>query len=335
MTKSDQKLDQKPDQMRADDPVQPTDRAADHNSAADAKGHARRLATTFCFNLIIFIAEVVGAVITHSLALGVDCAHMLTDLAVLAASLTTAILMSRKPTQRRTWGWDRLEILTSAVSAAVLLLVGAFAIIEAVRRLFFEPDPVEDMPLLALFGAIGLLANIASLFVLRAQRGDNLNMKAAFLEVCNDALGSVAVLLGCLVMWLTGWGGADAVAGAVIAVLIFPRALKILSHAVRVLLIEVPEGIDPQEVRRHLSSVPGVVAVHDLHIGTIRTGLVTLSAHVTIARGIGQDEQEEILRRLQTCVRDHFPIRIEHTTFQLEPKGFTSIEEREGEQLHK
>lgn len=306
----------------------------DRNSRNTARGHARRLALTFSFNLIIFATEVTGAVLTRSLALTVDCAHMLTDLAVLAASLTTALLMAKKPTQRRTWGWDRLEILTGGVSAAILMLVGIYALIEAVRRLFFVPDTLSDLPLLALFGAIGLVANIASLFVLRSERGDNLNMKAAFLEVCNDALGSVAVLLGCLVILVTGWTGADAVAGALIALLIFPRATKILVKSVRVLLIEVPESIDPRVVRRHLSSVPGVTAVHDLHIGTIRTGLVTLSAHVSIKAGLTERDQEHILRSLQTCVRDHFPISIEHCTFQLEPKGFESIEKSEGEQIH-
>lgn len=307
---------------------QPTD------AAAESRAHARQLGLSFGLNFVVFIAEVIGAIITGSLALAVDCAHMLTDLAVLATSIVTAILMSKKPTRRRSWGWDRLEIITGGASAAVLMCVGIYALIEAIRRLFFVPDSIQDVGLLAGFGVLGLVANLLSLVTLRRSRKDNLNMKAAFLEVCNDALGSVAVLIGAVVILLTGWSGADAVAGALIAILIFPRAGKILVSSVRVLLGEVPTDIDPTEVRRHLSSVDGVVSVHDLHITTIRTGLVAITAHVTVRPGLTQDQQERVLQSMQECVRDHFPVSIEHSTFQLEPEGFRAIERREGEDIH-
>lgn len=299
-----------------------------------SRDHVRRLSWSLAFDLIVFIAEVVGAIMTRSLALVVDCAHMLTDLAVMTASIITAVLMARKPTRRRTWGWDRLEVLTGGASAAVLMAVGVYALIEAVRRLFFVPDTVSDVPLLAGFGVLGLAANVLSLIMLTARRKDNLNMRAAFLEVCNDALGSVAVLIGAVVILVTGWTGADAVAGALIAILIFPRAGKILVSSVKVLLIEVPSAIDPAEVRRHLEGVPGVVSVHDLHIGTVRTGLVTMTAHVTVRRGLSQDDQQHVLEAMQECVRTHFPISIEHSTFQLEPEGYQRIEKREGEDIH-
>lgn len=301
---------------------------------SENKDHARRLALSFSFNLVVFVAEIVGAVLTRSLALVVDCAHMLTDLLVLLAAIVTAVLMSRKPTRRRPWGWDRLEIITGGASAAILMCVGVYALIEAIRRLFFVPDTIQDVPLLAGFGVLGLVANLLSLVTLVSRRKDNLNMKAAFLEVCNDALGSVAVLIGSVVILLTGWTGADAVAGAIIAVLIFPRAGKILASSIRVLLIEVPEEIDPEEVRRHLEGVDGVVSVHDLHIAAVRTGVVSITAHVTVRRGLTQDGQQRVLEAMQECVRHHFPVSIEHSTFQLEPEGYTRIERSEGEDIH-
>nr|WP_236632747.1 cation diffusion facilitator family transporter [Bifidobacterium xylocopae] len=286
---------------------------------------------TLSLSATVFLVEVAGAVLTDSLALLVDAAHMLTDIAMLAAATVTAVLMRRKPTARRTWGWARLEVVTAAGGSLALFVVGVYAVIEAGIRLFGTGGgKVQSPRFLLFFGCVGVLANLSSLLVLFTRRADNLNMKAAFLEVVNDALGSFAVVISALVLLMTGWGAFDAIAGGIIAVMMIPRSLKLLVGSVRVLLEETPAGLDLDRVREHLSGVPGVVAVHDLHASTISTGLPQLSAHITVGAGTTMEEACDLLVRMQDCLREHFPVRIEHTTFQIEPEGY---KEDTGERL--
>ena len=284
--------------------------------------HRRQLLTTLALTGSVFVAEVVGALVTRSLALLVDAGHMMTDMAVLIASTVTAVLMERRPTNRRTWGWSRLEVITAAGGALVLLAVGVYAIVEAVLRLWSPGrDQVHQQGLLLFFGILGLAANVGSILVLASGHKDNLNMRAAFLEVVNDALGSVAVLVSAVVMMLTGWAGFDAVAGALIALLMIPRAIKLLASSVSVLLEETPADLDMAKVRKHLEGVPGVLEVHDLHANSVSTGLPQLTAHVVVRQGTTAVESERILTSMQRCLRDHFPVSVEHTTFQIEPQG--------------
>ena len=284
--------------------------------------HRRQLLTTLALTGSVFVAEVVGALVTRSLALLVDAGHMMTDMAVLIASTVTAVLMERRPTNRRTWGWSRLEVITAAGGALVLLAVGIYAIVEAVLRLWSPGrDQVHQQGLLLFFGLLGLAANVGSILVLASGHKDNLNMRAAFLEVVNDALGSVAVLVSAVVMMITGWAGFDAVAGAVIALLMIPRAIKLLASSVSVLLEETPADLDMAKVRKHLEGVPGVLEVHDLHANSVSTGLPQLTAHVIVRQGTTAVESERILTSMQRCLRDHFPVSVEHTTFQIEPQG--------------
>lgn len=301
----------------------------DHGEVAGGAGggsgvdHQRRLMMTLGLTGVVFVAEVAGAALTQSLALLVDAGHMLTDVSVLVASAVTAVLMRREPTAERTWGWARLEVITAAGGAVVLLIVGVYALVEAGMRLVGHgAGGVRDVGLLLCFGVLGLAANVGSIGILASQHNDNMNMRAAFLEVLNDALGSIAVVISALVMMSTGWGGFDAVAGGVIALLMIPRAVRLLHNAVRVLLEETPEGLDLDAVRAHLERVDHVVAVHDLHASTVSTGLPRLTAHVVVERGMTMDQAVEVLRALQECLKDHFPVAIEHTTFQLEPEGY-------------
>ena len=278
--------------------------------------------TTLALTGSVFVAEVVGALVTRSLALLVDAGHMMTDMAVLIASTVTAVLMERRPTNRRTWGWSRLEVITAAGGALVLLAVGIYAIVEAVLRLLSPGrDQVQQRGLLLFFGILGLAANVGSILVLASGHKDNLNMRAAFLEVVNDALGSVAVLISAVVMMVTGWAGFDAVAGGVIALLMIPRAIKLLASSVSVLLEETPADLDMAKVRKHLEGVPGVLEVHDLHANSVSTGLPQLTAHVIVRQGTSPVENERILTSMQRCLRDHFPVSVEHTTFQIEQQG--------------
>ena len=292
--------------------------------------HQKRLMMSLGLTSTVFIAEVVSAIITGSLALLVDAGHMLTDMSVLIASTVTAILMQRKPSNKRTWGWARLEALTAAVGALILLIVGIYALVEAGMRLFGgAADEINDVRLLLFMGILGLAANVGSIFILASQSEDNMNMKAAFLEVMNDALGSVAVIVSAIVLICTGWAGFDAVAGGIIALMMIPRAIKLLHNAVRVLLEETPNGLDLDEVRAHLEQVPHVIAVHDLHASTVSTGMPILMAHVVVERDLTMKEAAEILAQLQDCLREHFPVSVPHTTFQLEPEGYSSASKSE------
>lgn len=286
----------------------------DHGSATNNRN---RLAVALAITCTVLVAEVIGAVWTGSLALLVDAAHMLTDSLGLVVALVAATLMGRPASPRRTWGWQRAEVIAAATQAAVLLVVGAYAVVEAITRLMNPPEVAVHG--LAVFGTIGLVANALSMLVLAGGRGHNLNLRAAFLEVTNDALGSVAVLIAALVISLTGWQRADAVAGLAVAALIVPRAVVLLRESGAILLEATPAGLDLDQVRAHVLSQPHVLDVHDLHASTIASGLPILSAHVVLEDACFADAHgPEILQAILDCLAEHHGVGIEHCTLQLE-----------------
>ncbi|MHA6524436.1 cation diffusion facilitator family transporter [Tessaracoccus sp. G1721] len=296
----------------------------DHTHAAPATNRTR-LAIAFGITATILIAEVIGAWWTNSLALLVDAGHMLTDASGLLMALIAASLTLRPPTPERTWGYRRAEVLAAGAQSAVLLAVGIYAFIEGVRRL---SDPAEvTAGGLLVFGIVGLVGNIVAILVLSTGRAANLNMRAAFLEVVNDALGSVAVIISAIVISLTGWTRIDALAGMLIAALIIPRAITILKEAGGILLESTPKGLNLDDVRRHILQVPHVIGVHDLHASTIATGLPVLTAHVVVDETcFTQGHVSQKLRDLQTCVAEHFDVSVEHSTFQIEPPSHSTLE---------
>ena len=296
-----------------------------HEAAAGAPDYRRRLAVAFGITAAILLAQGVGALITGSLALLVDTAHMLTDVAGLAMALAAASLSLRPATARRTWGLRRIEVLAAGAQAAVLLIVGIYVLIEGVQRLIDPPEvPSAE---LVVFGVIGLVGNIASLLVLRSGRSASFNMRAAFLEVLNDALGSVGVIVAAIVIATTGWQRADAVAGLLIGALILPRAVKLLVETGNVLLESTPPGLDLDDVRARLLEVEHVQAVHDLHASLVATGLPTLSAHVVVTDSCFRDgHAPQILDQLQECVAIQCDIAVEHSTFQIEPAAHAGHE---------
>jgi cobalt-zinc-cadmium efflux system protein len=271
----------------------------------------------FGITFTILLAEVIGTFITGSLALLVDAGHMLTDAGGLAMALIASLLSTRPATAKRSWGYRRAEVLAATAQAAVLLAVGVFVIVEGIRRIA-EPPDIPSTELL-IFGIIGLVGNIASILVLSSNRSDNFNLRAAFLEVLNDALGSVGVIVAAILIATTGWGAADAVAGMLIGVLILPRAFLLLRETTDVLLETAPAGLDVDELRQHILDVPQVEAVHDLHVSQIATGLTVLTAHVTVPDAAFHDGRlPVILDQLQECVAKDFDVSIEHSTFQFE-----------------
>ncbi len=290
----------------------------DHGGTESHATHRGRLAVAFGITAAIVVTQVVGAVVTGSLALLVDTAHLLTDAGGLGLALVAAHLALRPPSPRRTWGFLRAEVLAALAQAAVLLAVGIFVVVEAVRRLADPPEiPSTE---LVVFGAIGLAGNVAALLVLAGARSASLNLRAAFLEVLGDALGSLAVIVAAVVIATTGWQRADTVAALAIGALILPRAVRLLRETSSVLLESTPPGLDLEEVRQHLLRVEHVRSVHDVHASLIATGLPTLSAHVVVDSACFTDGHAgRILDELQECVATHFAVAVEHSTFQVEP----------------
>jgi len=294
----------------------------DHSHVPAGGRHRSRLTIALGITTTVLLAQVVGAIWTGSLALLVDSAHVLTDAAGLLMALIAAVLVERPATNRHTWGLRRAEVLAASVQAVALLGVGAFVVVEGIQRLV---DPPEiNAPGLLVFGVLGLLGNLAAIGVLASSRSDNLNLRGAFLEVLNDALGSLAVIVSAVVLATTGWAQVDTLAALLIGALILPRALRLLREAVDVLLESTPRDLDLDTVRAHILEVDHVRGVHDLHASQIATGLPVLTAHVVIDDECFHDGHAPVLlTELQACVAEHFPVSVEHSTFQLEPATHT------------
>ena len=279
-----------------------------HGQPHAQRAPSRALAVVFGITAAVLLVEVAGALLTGSLALLVDAAHVLTDVLGLGLALVAARLASRSATARRTYGWARAEALGAAVQAAVLLGVGVFVVVEAIRR-FAEPADVPG-PALLLFGGIGLVGNLVAFGVLRRAGGSDMNTRAAVLEVLNDALGSIGVLLAGLVIALTGWTRADGVAALLVGALIVPRTLLLLRDAIEVLLESVPRGLDLEDVRAHLLEQDHVLAVHDLHVTRVSSSLPVLSAHVVVEAACFRNGAAPARARRAAAVRRrHFPVR--------------------------
>jgi len=283
----------------------------------------RRLTVVLAITSLVLVVEVVGAIISGSLALLADAGHMLTDVAGLTLALVAAVLGQRPATDSRTWGYRRLEVLAAAAQAAVLLAVGGFVIVQGVRRLVSPPD--VESGLMMVFGVVGLVGSAVSVAVLARSRAANLNMRAAFLEVVGDALGSVAVIVAAVVIAATGWSRADAVASLLIGALIMPRTAKLLRDSLNVLLESTPAGMELSEVREHLLQVPHVYDVHDLHASQVATGLPVLTVHAVVDDECFHDGHlMRMLDELQDCLSGHFDVQ--HSTIQFEAASHSAHE---------
>lgn len=292
-----------------------------------AVDHRKQLWIVFGITSIIVIAQAVGSVITGSLALLTDTGHALVDSSGLLVALIAATLMLRPADPQRTWGFRRIEVVSALAQSTILLMVGIYAAFEGVRRLFTPPS-IQANELL-IFGVIGLLANVFSIFVLSSSRESNFNMRAAFLEVVNDALGSLGVIVAALVIRFTGFQRADALAGLFIAALIVPRAFKLMKETTSVLMEFTPPHLNLDEVRQHLLELEHVQDVHDLHASTVVTGLPILSAHIVVSdECFKTGHAAEILQQTKDCVAQHFPVSIQHSTIQIETAEIAAHEAR-------
>lgn len=289
-----------------------------HAHATGTGRHRRRLAVVLVITLAVFVVEIIGGLLSGSLALLADAAHMLTDSTGLVVALLGASLATVAASPRRTFGLQRAEVLAALVNALLLVGVAVWVLIQAVEHLR-EPE-VIDTRLMLVVAVVGAAANTVGLVILRSGQSESLNVRGAYLEVLGDLAGSVAVIVAAVLILLTGWTRFDALASLAIFVLIVPRAWSLLRDVVDVLLEATPRGVDLDEVRQHIAEVPGVVDVHDLHAWTITSGVPVLSAHVVVDdECIERGQTGLVLDRLGECLQGHFDV--EHCTFQLEPVG--------------
>lgn len=285
-----------------------------------------RLAWALAVTLTIVVAELIGAWVSGSLALAADAGHMIVDSSGLLIALIAAQLMTKPRTDRHTWGWGRAEVIAAALQAGMLIIISGVVAWHAVTRLI-TPEELHPLPMLTI-GVIGLVANVVSLAILSSDRNASLNMRAAFLEVLNDALGSVAVIVAALVAMMTEWVGADPIASLLIAAMMAPRAYILLRGAVQILMEQTPPELDLAHVRHHMLELDGVEDVHDLHVSTIQTGIIALTAHLSVDEEMDVAKRNKLLHELEACTAEHFPLAINHTTFQ-----FDSVRHQDHENL--
>jgi len=288
-----------------------------HGASLTAAGRNRgRLLLVLAVSLVIMIVEIIGGEFAHSLALFADAGHVATDVAGIGLSLLGIWFAGRPSNDARTFGLQRAEIFAAVINAVLLFGVGIVIIVESIVRLV-HPE-VTAPAIMAIFGVVALIGNGASLVILGSGEGESLNVRGAFLEALSDLLGAGAVIVAAIVIAITGFERADAIASLVIGVLILPRTMKLLRETVDVLLEATPRGIDMGAVRDHICATPGVVAVHDLHVWTITSGVPVLSAHVVVEDAVFDGAgNANVLDGLSDCLAGHFDV--EHCTFQLEP----------------
>jgi cobalt-zinc-cadmium efflux system protein len=283
--------------------------------AGTAAGRKKgRLAVVLGLTTVYLVAEVVGGLLTGSLALLADAGHMLTDVGGLALALLAIWLAERPATPERTYGYYRAEILAALANAVVLFAVSFYILYEAYRR-FLDPPEVASGWMLVV-AAIGLAVNLAGMALLRSAAGESLNMKGAYFEVLSDMLTSIGVIAAGLIMWTTGWYYADPLFSAGIGLFILPRTWKLLMDAVHVLLEGTPSDVNLAAVREAIAGTAGVAGVHDLHAWSLTSGSNALSVHVVLGDGA---DPGSVLADVRRRIVEGFPIA--HTTIQVEPAG--------------
>lgn len=253
---------------------------AGHQHADPRTANTRALSIALALTGTFLIAEVVGGLITGSLALISDAMHMLTDTVGLAVALLAIKIGARAADSRRTFGYQRLEILAAAFNAVLLFVVALYILYEGYKRLV-EPEQIQSLGMLAI-AIVGLVVNLISMRLLSAGASSSLNVKGAYLEVWSDMLGSIGVIVAAVIIWATGWAWVDSVVAVGIGLWVLPRAWMLLSETTNILLEGVPDGLDLDEIAAALLKVDGVSAVHDLHVWALTADSPSLSAHLVV-----------------------------------------------------
>jgi len=276
------------------------------------RSHDRRaLRWALGLTAVFCVVEAVGGWLTNSLALLSDAVHMLTDVAALSLGLFALWVAGRPPSANKTFGYHRAEILAALANGVALGLAVVFIVREAIERLTAE-KPVEVVGMLAI-ASVGLAVNVLCAWLLAPRDGSSLNLRAAFLHVVADLLGSLGAIAAAIAIMLTGWYAADAVAACAIGVLVLVSAWGLVRESLDVLMEAVPPHIDLDSLRRAMEQVPGTCRVHDLHVWTITTGRYALSAHAVVDASANGDA---ILAQMRDLLAEHFDVQ--HVTIQLE-----------------
>ncbi len=302
---------------------------AGHAHGDDGHGHghgpprgevSRRLRWVLGITAVFMVAEIVGGLLSNSLALLADAGHMFTDVGALALSVLAMHWARRPPTKRRTYGYARLEILAALANGSTLLVVAGLIVYEAWHRVQ-EPVPIDGSIMLTV-ATLGLVVNIIGAVLLHAHSHDNLNVRGAYLHVLGDLLGSVGAIAAGLIVMFTGWLPADPIISVLIALLILVSAWRLVSEAVDVLMESAPAHLDLTQIIDALRSVEGLDDVHDVHLWTLTSGFVAMSGH-----GVIDDPVEHT--RVLTEVRERMAaFGIEHVTFQLEVRTLYQLAEQ-------
>lgn len=289
------------------------------HSDTPASKNKKRLAIVLGLTTAYLIAEVVGGLLTHSLALLADAGHMLTDVAGLGLALLAIQFAERPATPERTYGFYRVEILAALSNAVVLIGISMYILYEAYQR-FRNPPEVQSGAMLGV-AAVGLVVNIVGIYLLRAASEESLNMKGAYFEVMSDMLTSIGVIAAAIIMLTTGWYYADPLISAGIGIFILPRTWLLLRDAVGVLLEGTPTDVNLATLREAIGSVHGVAEVHDLHVWSLTSGVNAMSVHTVLAdHGL----HDEVLAAVQRKVTSEF--KIAHATIQVECQGCAAFE---------
>ena len=300
-----------------------------HGTPRDRKAQRGRMRWVLGITAGFMFAEVVGGLLSNSLALLADAGHMFTDVGALSLSLVAMRLAQRPPSPTKTYGYVRLEILAALINGAALLFIAGFILKEAWGR--FSSPPDVNAPLMMGVAVVGLAVNVTGALLLRSQVGENLNVRGAYLHVLGDLLGSVGAITAGVLMLTTGWMLADPLISVVIALLILFGAWRLVREATDVLLEGAPRGMDVEELVQNLGEIEGLEELHDIHVWTLTSGFVAMSGHGVI-------DDLNMHRRILDEINEMLNRRgISHVTFQLEPRPLhqlvpTSGEgEREGE----
>ncbi len=281
----------------------------DH-SHAPSNTSIRRLGWTLGLVLAYAGAEVAGGLMSGSLALIADAGHMLSDAASLALTMFAIHFARRPASATRTFGYYRAEILAALTNGVALIVVALLVFIEAIER-FSNPTPVEA-PTMLMVAAGGLVINLVGLWLLRGGNKESLNVRGAWLHVLTDALGSAQAIAAGVLIWLFGWYWVDPLASVLISILVVYSAWSLLRQSVAVLMEGAPGHIDVDLVRKALQEIPGVDEVHDLHIWTITSGFVALSAHLVVP---DEAVRSDVMTRSDACLTQ---FGISHSTLQLD-----------------
>ncbi|MBE7170499.1 MAG: cation transporter [Williamsia sp.] len=285
------------------------------NHASAGYQNKKKLVVVLALTGSYLVAEVIGGILTKSLALLADAGHMLTDVGGLALALFAINLTQRKASPQKTYGYYRAEILAALLNAIVLIGISIYILYEAYLR-FKNPPKVESGSML-IVAAIGLVINITGMMILRKGSKESLNMKGAYFEVLSDMLTSIGVILAGIIMLTTGWYYADPILSAGIGLFILPRTWILLKDAVGVLLEGTPSDVNVADLQDVIKKIDGVKDVHDLHVWALTSGMNAMSAHVAINQGISP---KSILEKIQELIKANF--KIAHTTIQIEEPGF-------------